>query len=79
MIILMARLDEAAVRRWLEDQRAAHSSIERERIRRLVALTPQEALRIYLSLSEGWLSYPDRMEPSPLLMAMRRVLAQRSL
>ncbi len=74
----MAPLDEAAVQRWLQDQQAAHSSIERERIRRLLALTPQEAQRIYLSLSEGWLSYTDRMEPSPLLMAMRRVLARRS-
>lgn len=74
----MTVLNAAAVRRWLADQQAAHSYIERERIRRLLALTPQEAQRIYLALSEEWLSYTDRMEPSPLLLAMRRALAQRS-
>lgn len=52
--------------------------IEKERVHRLLALTPEEAWRIYLSLYQSGLPFTDQTEPSPLLMAMRQVLARRS-
>jgi hypothetical protein len=47
--------------------------IERERIRRLLEITPEESLRVYIELKE---LAPDdpHAGPSPLLMAVRRVL-----
>lgn len=45
------RLNEAAVKRWLQDQQAALQRVEEERVRFLLDLTGEDALRLYLTLS----------------------------
>lgn len=66
------KLNERAVKRWLRDQRAAQQKEDEERVRVLLGLTEEEALRLYLAapLSQGEVT----SEPSPLLWIMRRVL-----
>lgn len=71
----MASLNKIVIQRWLQDQRAANEQIEKERVRRLLALNTQDAQRIYLALYRSCLSSTDRETPSFLLIAMRRVLA----
>ena len=61
------------VKRWLRGQRAAGRLVARERARALVALTAQESLDIYLSLKSASSQEADS-GPSPMLMAVRRVL-----
>jgi hypothetical protein len=68
-----AKLNQAAVKRWLQDQQMALQKVEVERVRFLLDLTGEEALRLYLAMP-----LPDgkaQSEPSPLLWAMRKALA----
>lgn len=67
----MPTLDEQAVKSWLQGQRMATQRMEAERTARLLTLTPEESLRTYLELQPDPLSSP---EPSPVLIAMRRLL-----
>lgn len=66
------RLNEGAIKRWLRDQQAAQQKEDEERVRALLDLTEEKALRLYLALplSQG----EATSEPSPLLWIMRRVL-----
>ncbi|MFN4219131.1 MAG: hypothetical protein ACK4HB_07645, partial [Candidatus Bipolaricaulia bacterium] len=64
---------------WFRDQQAAAEQIEKERVRRLLTLSTEEAQRIYLALYQSCLSHLDRHAPSFLLMAMRQALARRSV
>ena len=67
------KLDKKEVRKWLEGQKAAEREIAKERARFLQSLTPEESLRIYLSLKE--ISPDDpHAGPSPMLIAVRKVL-----
>ncbi len=68
-------LDRAAVQRWLRGQRAAARVTEGERVRFLLALTPEESLAVYLSLRRVRPRSGDS-GPSPLLTAVRRALAK---
>ncbi|HXF04179.1 MAG TPA: hypothetical protein VNM72_02040 [Blastocatellia bacterium] len=68
------RLNERAVKRWLRDQQAAQQKEDEERVRVLLDLTEDKALRLYLAMP---LSREEvTSEPSPLLWIMRRVLEQ---
>ncbi|MFQ6117003.1 MAG: hypothetical protein ACE5LQ_01915 [Candidatus Bipolaricaulia bacterium] len=71
---MVPTLDGQAVRDWLAGQRAAAERIAAERVRFLLALTPERSLQTYLKL---WnLRAGERSQsPSPLLLAMRRALA----
>ena len=67
------KLDKKQVREWLNGQKAAQREIAKERARNLQSITPEESLRIYLSLKE--ISPDDpHAGPSPMLMAVRKVL-----
>ncbi|MCS6935953.1 MAG: hypothetical protein NZ610_04825 [Candidatus Bipolaricaulota bacterium] len=71
---MATKLDRTLVTRWLEDQQAAAQRIEEERVHFLLNLSPEQALTLYLTLP-----YPKdthRMQPSPVLLAMRRALAR---
>ena len=65
--------DKAEVRRWVRGHRAAERLIERERIRELARMTPEESLRIHLQLKEAAPDDPNA-GPSPMLIAVRRIL-----
>jgi len=65
--------DEKEVRRWLRDQKAAARRIEEEKTDFLLRLTPEESLRIYLSLPRDDVR-ENPAEPSPLLWAMRQAV-----
>jgi hypothetical protein len=67
-------LNKRQIQEWLRGQRAAEQRVERERAEFLLNLTPAEALRLYESSSAVQDSNLHREEPSPLLMAMRRLL-----
>jgi len=69
------RLNEAAVKRWQRDQRAALQKVEEERVRFLLDLTSEEAFRLYLAMPLS--DERATAEPSPLLWAMRQALARR--
>lgn len=74
-IAMATKWAETEVKRWLQGQKVAMEKVEEERFHFLLQLTPEESLRIYLSLQQGntgdgW-SVP---EPSPILWAMRRTL-----
>ncbi|MFO8034078.1 MAG: hypothetical protein R6U88_02795 [Candidatus Bipolaricaulota bacterium] len=71
-------LDEQAVRRWISDQRAAQERILSERVRFLLELSPEKALRLYLSLwaSTTPASRIKHDRPSPLLLSMRRAMTR---
>ena len=66
-------LDKRQVKRWLRDQKAAARRIEEEKTDFLLCLTPEESLRIYLSLPRDDV-HEDAAEPSPLLWAMRQAV-----
>ena len=68
-------LDKQRVNAWLKGQRAAAQQIEQERLSFLLNLTPEEALRVYQSVPGANLNHREA-EPSPLLFAMRRLLAR---
>jgi len=68
------KLAETDVKRWLQGQKVATQWIERERTGSLLQLTPQESLRIYLSLQSLTRDGRDRAQPSPLLSRMRQAL-----
>lgn len=63
-----------AARAWVEGQRRASRTIERERVRTLLHMTPAQSLRAYLA---DW-QPPKARGPSPLLLAMRRTVARGS-
>jgi hypothetical protein len=65
-------LDAKAVTAWLKGQKAAELRIEQERREFLRSLSPEDALRIYCSLSER--THARRDEPSPLLVKVREVM-----
>jgi hypothetical protein len=74
-----SKLSKSEVQQWLAGQREAEKVIEKERIQFLINLTPEEAWKIYLSLTENELQNPrDPTEPSFVLMAMRRALDKRA-
>jgi len=68
---LGVRLDRREVALWLEGQREAQKVIEQERVRRLLRLSREEALSIYLGL---WVSADRRAfeKPSGLLLVFRK-------
>ncbi len=68
------KLAETEVKRWLRGQKVATQWIEGERTRSLLQLTPQESLRIYLSVQTLTTDGGDRAQPSPLLWRMRQAL-----
>jgi len=72
---MVPTLDGQVVRDWLAGQRAAAERIAAERVRFLLALTPERSLQTYLEL---WnLRAGEQLRPlSPLLLAMRRALAR---
>jgi len=69
-------LNEAAVKRWLQDQQAARQKVQEERVRFLLNLTSEDALRLYLALPQANTGRKDAPEPSPLLWVMRQALAR---
>lgn len=71
---MTTKLDKALVKRWLKDQQAAAQKIEEERICFLFGLDAEQALALYLSLQYP----PHEAQLSPLLLAMRRMLARSS-
>lgn len=75
----MSNLDEQAVKSWLRGQRFAAERVEAERVCRLLALTPEESLQMYLELYPGGCWLGGIPGPSPVLMAMRRVLSRYTL
>ena len=71
-------LDKQAVKDWLSGQQAAAARIEDERVRFLLAVTPERSLQIYLDL---W-DQGERAQtawPSPPLMTIRQALARRAV
>ncbi len=66
-------LDKRQVKRWLWDQKVAARRIEEEKTDFLLRLTPEESLRIYLSLPRHDVR-ENPAEPSPLLWAMRQAM-----
>jgi hypothetical protein len=72
--VVKAVPNERDVRVWLEGQRIAALKIEQERVRTLLELTHKEALQIYQGLLQISPHPRSLEEPSPLLMAMRRLL-----
>ena len=68
------KLAETEVKKWLRGHRVAMQWIEEERARFLLQLTPQESLRIYLSLQNSVKDGRNRTEPSPLLWKVRQAL-----
>lgn len=68
-------LDKQAVKDWLAGQRAAAKRVKTERVRFLLTLTPKLSLQIYLDLWNQ-VARVQHASPSPLLVAMRRVLAR---
>lgn len=73
------KLAETEVKKWLRGHRVAMQWIERERARFLLQLTPQESLRIYLSLQNSVKDGRNRKEPSPLLWKVRQALERHAL
>jgi len=71
-------MDKNAVDRWRRGQAAASKRIEEERTRRAAAMTPAQSLRIYLSLQSVPRRKSSLREPSPVLIAMRRLLDGRA-
>jgi hypothetical protein len=72
------RLRKSEVLCWLAGQREAEKVIEKERVRSLLNRSADESWNIYLSLTEDELRNPQQtLEPSYVLMSMRRVLARR--
>jgi len=67
-------LTEAEVKKWLRGHKVAMQWVEEERARFLLQLTPQESLRIYLSLQNPVKDGRNRAEPSPLLWKVRQAL-----
>ena len=69
------KLAEIEVQRWLHGQRMGAKKVEEERIHFLLHLTPEESLRIYLSLLPGKVRDGNSLtDPSPILRAMRQAL-----
>jgi hypothetical protein len=69
------KLAEAEVKRWLRGQRMGAKKVEEERIHFLLHLTPEESLRIFLSLLPGTARDGRNLtKPSPILWAMRQAL-----
>ena len=66
---------EVNVRRRLRGQRAVVRQVEEERVRYLLRVTPKESLDTYLQLHQVVQGHAESVvDPSPLLVAMRRLL-----
>lgn len=69
------KLAETEVKRWLRGQRRGAKKVDEERSHFLLHLTPEESLRIYLSLLPGKARDGGNLtNPSPVLLAMRQAL-----
>lgn len=70
------KLDRHAVQAWLRGQQRAQAHMARERTLRLLQLSTRQALQVYLDLCTSSSRQP-RLQPSPVLWAMRRAVARK--
>lgn len=72
------KLTKTKVKNWLRGQKISSRFVERERARRLLRLTPEQAATMYLSFGDSNINGRQSTQPSPLLWAMRKVLKRYS-